>query len=579
MMKKKGYLIIVVFLIIIIGSNFDANITSLTTGVDAFITAITTLVTSSGSLYVSYSLSSVTVPSNGIVIPNNTKVSEHVTKVTGLTSGWAVNTSVYGSSTPSGFQAPNSTEVKNTLRYFSFDINASTAGGSYTIYFNVSQSNLNGVSPQNISLYRFETSNNTWVKLSTTVIDGTSDPAQFSATTTQLSNFVIGEETTAQSAEPSETPGTTSSAASGGGGGGSGVVTARGFKVLDGVIKVRTSQGQTADYFLKIANVGNEKLRLNLELNPVLDFIIIEDSIGKKTIDLEPLQTRVVNLKFLIPENLEPDIYATQLEIKGGSQKSTIPVIAEVKSKGPLVFDVELEVLESYKIVKPGEIVVGQLTLFNLGGVNRVDALLEYSIKDTKGNAVITETEAVAVETQLQKTREMKVPNYLAPGDYIFAVKATYNGQVATSSSIFNVSEGLQIPELIKGNSTLLIAILILLVIIIFLIYQYKLLRLFKENSGTRTLKDKLKHQSSILEHASRRGLVDKKEYIKNKINIDGNINKLSNRRLDENKIKRIEKDSTLINKIELKRDLFGFLNKKKKRQDLINLIKSVRKR
>ena len=66
-------------------------------------------------------------------------------------------------------------------------------GEGYIIYFNIPQSVLtaNGVSATDIRLFVLE--GTSWVELSTTLIDSSSDPVQFSAITTHFSNFVAAE--------------------------------------------------------------------------------------------------------------------------------------------------------------------------------------------------------------------------------------------------------------------------------------------------------------------------------------------------------------------------------------------------
>lgn len=128
----------------------------------------------------------------GTVTPTDTMVLQTISKITGLTDhvGDNIKIRVYtNDSTPTGFTAPATTLITTVFKYINITLN-DTLSGTATIFFNVSQSDLGSIDTDDIRLYKYTTS---WNELTTTVIDGTADPAEFSATTTSFSNFLIGE--------------------------------------------------------------------------------------------------------------------------------------------------------------------------------------------------------------------------------------------------------------------------------------------------------------------------------------------------------------------------------------------------
>jgi hypothetical protein len=282
--------------------------------------------------------------------------------------------------------------------------------------------------------------------------------------------------------------GTCPSTPSGGGGGGGGTRTiviegeapAAGaeeeeeeegidFTIFDPIIKVKVKQGEKEKYRLEIFNSWTEKIKLEMKLDDNLDFIKIEGNEKKYTTFIEKGAAQVIELEFAPDFEIEPEIYLTKLEIKGKGTIKDIPIIVEVQSGGESLFDVDLEILPDYYRVAPGTKVVGEIRLFNLGSTSRIDTVVTYSIKDFDGNVINSEHETLAVETQASFVRELNVPRYVNPGTYVYAVKAEYEGKIATTSQPFEVVgssiTGMAVISFLKGNSILGYIILALLIL------------------------------------------------------------------------------------------------------------------
>lgn len=135
------------------------------------------------------------VPDSGNFTSNNTKIITLIPKISSCESGWNLNITIFGATFPDNFtRAPNSSEIGfKKFRYFEIDVNATTAGGSYNIYFNLTNISLGNTSIHNVSMFIYETTNSRWENLSTTILNNTNDPLEFFATTTHFSEFLIGQ--------------------------------------------------------------------------------------------------------------------------------------------------------------------------------------------------------------------------------------------------------------------------------------------------------------------------------------------------------------------------------------------------
>jgi len=150
--------------------------------------------------------------SDGYLIFDDPEINKFVQNISGLNSDWTTNFTLYNNITPSGWEAP--TNVREEMFYFEISVNTlDDTTGAYTMYFNLSSSQLGEVSQNDIRGFFFD--NNLWNELTTTIENGNVDPIEFSVALTHLSRFLIAEKSTTQ---PSGAG--TSGAGEGSGGGG-----------------------------------------------------------------------------------------------------------------------------------------------------------------------------------------------------------------------------------------------------------------------------------------------------------------------------------------------------------------------
>ena len=230
----------------------------------------------------------------------------------------------------------------------------------------------------------------------------------------------------------------------------------------------------------------------------------------------------------------------TSLAITGSvSQNGTARVYIEDQdgkklvfdSKRPL-FDVNVMVLPEYKSVPPGSEIVIEVSAFNLRGFGRIDALIEYSIKNKQGRTLGSKTENAAIETKAKFIRNLAVSDDIQPGTYLAFVSVNVgNSSLGSSSDSFEIKEmekKLEKQEDFILNTSLVAMILILVSIITFYWFSKK----GKEDSHaqikqkTESIRKKLKS----LEKAHNMGSISKETYEKSKKALEQEIMELENK-------------------------------------------------
>ncbi|MFH0868551.1 MAG: MG2 domain-containing protein, partial [Candidatus Woesearchaeota archaeon] len=276
---------------------------------------------------------------------------------------------------------------------------------------------------------------------------------------------------------PTEEPTPAPSAGGGGGGGGAGAgkipkVVVTGFEVSPTLIKEKLIGDQTVKKTITITNVDTKKLNLNIDFSGVTDFVITPDGIEELEIELGPGEKYSVNIILFGFDMKKSGVYGGNIIVSANGAESKINIILEYELEKP-IFGVAVDLLKDYEEVFAGEDVFAGITLFNLRDVGKVDVNVDYSIKNSEGQTIVSESTIVAVQTQTSIIKSLTVPQNTKPGNYIFSAEATFNGVVGIGSDTFKVVEE---PSIIKVPSCLPIALLILLVLaVIILIYREKI--------------------------------------------------------------------------------------------------------
>ena len=213
------------------------------------------------------------------------------------------------------------------------------------------------------------------------------------------------------------------------------------------LIKVVVKQGEFISRPVRISNRGLNAEHISIQAAGAEGLI----KIPEQQFLLQPGQTKILFLRFS-PQDEEagtsfsPGVYVGKLIISGNQPKS-IPVVIEVESKDVL-FDMNLNPVSAGREVPQGGDFTIEVRLFNLLGLSQANVQMEYQLKDTASNTIITESESVVVKTQASFFKRVHIPDNLARGEYVFSAIATYGSSVGTASALLDVGAASQLSTL-----------------------------------------------------------------------------------------------------------------------------------
>ena len=157
-----------------------------------------------------------------------------------------------------------------------------------------------------------------------------------------------------------------------------------------------------------------------------------------------------------------------KLIVKGGGETKEILVAIEIQSANALL-DVRVEIPEEYLQILPGDELVAEIRLFNLGTAKRSDVSIEYIIKDENGNEILNSKESLAIETQVNFIKRFAIPERANYGRHFLYVKGTYNGDVASASDEFEI-----VQYKVTGKEKIYIAaVLALVAFLVLMVYFF----------------------------------------------------------------------------------------------------------
>jgi hypothetical protein len=219
----------------------------------------------------------------------------------------------------------------------------------------------------------------------------------------------------------------------GGGGGGRAVPKNDTISIDKDTIKIKLPLGGTKKEEILISSI--QRTKVSIEISKIEDFI----RISEEEFFLNKGESKKITLDFLASEDMTPGIYLGKILIESTTEKKEILVVIEVVSLKELL-DVNIEIDEEYLYRFPGQYLIAQIKLVNFGDIGRIDAELEYEIKDVEGElTIVKEKEFRAVETETSFIKKLRIPYSAKPGKYIFYVKASYEEYVASGSKLFEI--------------------------------------------------------------------------------------------------------------------------------------------
>jgi hypothetical protein len=237
------------------------------------------------------------------------------------------------------------------------------------------------------------------------------------------------------------------------------------------LIKILLTPGKTDKKSIKFSNTGKTKLDVTGKIQYLDQLSFFKEGGIEYKFELNSIETKGIEINFLAKSNQEPGVYPGKIVFTSDGIERTVLVVVEVESEKPL-FDVKVETLPEYRMVYPGNKVMAQLTIYNLGKIGRVDVNVEYGIKNLSGNIIASENETMAVETQLSTVKTLNIPSALKPDNYVFFGKVSYKDVVGTGSDMFQVLEKVKVVLPITYIMLVIFAFVILSLILI--IYTLK---------------------------------------------------------------------------------------------------------
>jgi len=329
-------------------------------------------------------------------------------------------------------------------------------------------------------------------------------------------------------------------------GGGVTEVVTRDFSIDQAFIKVMVKQGESFKTSINIKNTEKISQKFDLSVSPSLkDFIFLSEY----SFTLNAGEEKTIYLTFVSTDETKPDVYTGNLQVSTQYLTKKVPITFNVKSK-IVLFDLSLDIPAKYKEILPGEELLLQVSLFNLGETGKTDVSINYIIKDFEGKTITEQSEIVAVETQVSFSKMIKLPSDMKIGDYVAIAQARYDDSIGSSSVMFHIIEK-EKPEIVvfmKSKYFFIILAIVILAIFLIILLEYerrkmkdiletqaKEIQQINERLGKGKkrivageaveIKGKLTKQLIALEKAYKAGYITHKSYEKGKVRIL-NLNK-----------------------------------------------------
>jgi len=249
----------------------------------------------------------------------------------------------------------------------------------------------------------------------------------------------------------------------GGGGGGGGIIPSNLFSIDKSQLLVSIVQGSIDTEEITINNQDTKPLYFQISSDQLDNLAIINET----NFSLNPGESKTILIDFIARDDTNPDLYLGKIKIVSGGTEKDVMVGLNIQSRGALL-DVKAVIQPKYKIIEPGNDVLVQVTMFNLGISGRTDINVEYIIKDSNGNYVYDQNETVALETQASFIKDITTPSDINYGNYLVYVKTTYAGKVASATDSFQV-----VSSIVTNTEKIYIVIIIILIIILGAVIYY----------------------------------------------------------------------------------------------------------
>ena len=231
-------------------------------------------------------------------------------------------------------------------------------------------------------------------------------------------------------------PTTTTSAAGGGGGGGSSGGAPRiitGFKTDKQSIITRLGLAEVKTEELSIINEQMNIINIEIDIDESISGLI---DLSDRKLDLKPSETKIIKINVKSSTNV--GIYTGNILIRSNDIIKKIPLIIEVESKERNI-DINLDIVKDYRVIKAGEEISAQVTLFDIGDKKNKEVSINYIIKGMDGVEIKRLNENINFSDQISFNKRIVVPENLKDGVYVLGIEVVYANSVSLSSQIFEI--------------------------------------------------------------------------------------------------------------------------------------------
>jgi parallel beta-helix repeat protein len=254
---------------------------------------------------------------------------------------------------------------------------------------------------------------------------------------------------------------TTTSGGGGGGGGGIEVYNPEyGLLVTPELFYFEMIQQEVLDEELTLTNLMIFEQDVGLEVKGVKSFVTLEEY------DLTLDKEEEMSLEVYVVSGEETGTFTGMINVSGNNTVVEVPIVIGVDTINVL-FDAKIDLPVDLDMVKPGDVLPAQITVFNVGTPRKVDVLLNYYMKDMDNNVLWQGQETVAVEGQYSFTKPFNVPYDLESGLYVLALDVVYVNSVATSSTMFTLLDEERALESYSKNWYIILVLIFLVLVIV----------------------------------------------------------------------------------------------------------------
>jgi hypothetical protein len=244
------------------------------------------------------------------------------------------------------------------------------------------------------------------------------------------------------------------------------------------LIHEKLRQGETINKKIKIKNNQNKETKINIDFGELKEFF----STNEKEITLQPNEEREVVLNITAKNDQNPQLYVGILKFILNKRAIPVWIMLEVESKNSL-FDTYLSILNQ-DLILPGDTLLINAELFNLGDTEKIDANIKYTIESIFGEIISTKEETIAVKTKIELLELLEIPIDTKPGDYIIYLEINYDGRIAIASENFKIENNKDYSNQILIYSLIILILILILILTIFIILKKRKKKHYKSKKS-----------------------------------------------------------------------------------------------